>query len=247
MKILIAKKRKPKIITFLFILCVIGFSYSLVNIVLWKADSRKTSDQIKFLIKPGSDEEGINFEELKRINSDVRGWVKVEGTNINYPFVQSKDNNFYLNHSFDKSFNRAGWVFLDYRTAVDSLGRNTIIYGHDRKDKTMFGSLNSITKSNWVGDKNNHFIKITTEKGDTSWQVFSFYRIKTTDDYLQTSFQTDRDYQKFLDLVGDRSIFDFETRPDKDDKILTLSTCYNKNEKTVLHAKQINEKYKQKF
>lgn len=53
----------------------------------------------------------VNFDNLKKINSDVVGWIKVNGTNINYPFVQSKDNKYYLTHSFNKSYNNAGWVF----------------------------------------------------------------------------------------------------------------------------------------
>ena len=69
----------------------------------------------------------INFNELKNINNDVKGWIKVNGTNINYPFVQSKNNKYYLTHSFDKSYNSAGWLFLDYRNN----NKNTIIYAHD--------------------------------------------------------------------------------------------------------------------
>ena len=68
----------------------------------------------------------INFNELKNINNDVKGWIKVNGTNINYPFVQSKNNKYYLTHSFDKSYNSAGWLFLDYRNN----NKNTIIYAH---------------------------------------------------------------------------------------------------------------------
>ncbi len=89
----------------------------------------------------------VNFNELKEINSNTKGWIQVNGTNINYPFVQAKDNKYYLTHSFDKSYNGAGWVFLDYRNNVNSLSKNTIIYAHGRLDTTMFGSLKNILKS----------------------------------------------------------------------------------------------------
>ena len=62
----------------------------------------------------------INFNELKNINNDVKGWIKVNGTNINYPFVQSNNNKYYLTHSFDKSYNSAGWLFLDYRNNINN-------------------------------------------------------------------------------------------------------------------------------
>ncbi|UKI28161.1 MAG: class B sortase [Clostridium sp.] len=55
------------------------------------------------------------FNELKKINKDVKGWIEVNGTTIDYPYVQTNNNNFYLNHTFDKTSNGAGWIFLDYR------------------------------------------------------------------------------------------------------------------------------------
>ena len=69
----------------------------------------------------------INFNELKNINSDVKGWIKVNGTNINYPFVQSNNNKYYLTHSFDKSYNSAGCLFLDYRNNINN---NKILNHH---------------------------------------------------------------------------------------------------------------------
>lgn len=71
----------------------------------------------------------VDFNVLKRTNPDVVGWVKVNGTNINYPFVQANDNKYYLTHSFNKSYNEAGWVFLDYRNN-NTNNKNTIIYAH---------------------------------------------------------------------------------------------------------------------
>ncbi len=82
----------------------------------------------------------VNFNDLKKNNPDVAGWLKVNGTNINYPFVQASDNKYYLIHSFNKSYNAAGWVFLDYRNN-NTNNKNTILYAQGRNDKTMFGSL----------------------------------------------------------------------------------------------------------
>ena len=105
----------------------------------------------------------VDFNELKKINSNTKGWIQVNGTNINYPFVQAKDNKFYLTHSFDKSYNSAGWVFLDYRNNINELSKNTIIYAHGRLDTTMFGSLKNILKSGWLNNSNNHVVKLSTE------------------------------------------------------------------------------------
>ena len=75
----------------------------------------------------------------------------MDETNINYPVVQTNDNEYYLGRAFDKSKNDAGWVFMDYRNDVNNLSDNTIIYGHGRLDKTVFGSLKNALKK--VGKK----------------------------------------------------------------------------------------------
>ena len=72
----------------------------------------------------------VNFDNLKSINPDTVGWIKVPGTKINYPFVHTKDNEYYLKHTFDKTSNKKGWVFLDYRNNIDNLSKNTILYAH---------------------------------------------------------------------------------------------------------------------
>ena len=265
---------RNKIILYTFILlCFLILSYSIYNIVVWKLDSNNTNKQIEDVqetvkVEEVTDTENteiiepveeipksnpywdyikmnmidINFNELKKINSDVKGWIKVNATNINYPFVQSSNNKYYLTHSFDNSYNSAGWLFLDYRNTINN-NKNTIIYAHGRNDKTMFGSLKEVLTKNWLSNTNNYVIKISTEKENSLWQIFSVYHIPTTSDYLQTSF-SDNEFESFINLIKGRSSYNFETNVTNEDKVLTLSTCYNDNDKMVVHAKLI--KYVQK-
>ncbi len=183
----------------------------------------------------------VNFNELKQANSDTKGWIQVNGTNINYPFVQTSDNDYYLTKSFDKTYNEAGWVFLDYRNNIDSLNKNTIIYAHSRIDTTMFGSLKNILKSNWLNDPNNYIVKLSTEKENTLWQVFSIYHIPTTNDYIKVNFNNNEEFKVWAQMLLDRSAYNFNTTINETDNILTLSTCYKNNEKVVLHAKLIKK------
>ena len=185
----------------------------------------------------------VDFNGLKRTNPDVVGWLKVNGTNINYPFVQSSNNDYYLTHSFNKSYNGAGWVFLDYRNNGTN-NKNTIIYAHGRSDKTMFGTLKNVLNNGWLNNTNNYVIKISSETENSLWQVFSVYRIPTTSDYLQTNFNDDIEYQNFLDMIKDRSSHNFNTNVASTDNILTLSTCYNNSDKMVVHAKLIKKENK---
>lgn len=185
----------------------------------------------------------VDFNGLKRTNPDVVGWLKVNGTNINYPFVQSSDNDYYLTHSFNKSYNGAGWVFLDYRNNSTN-NKNTIIYAHGRSNKTMFGTLKNVLNNGWLNNTNNYVIKISTETENSLWQIFSVYRIPTTSDYLQTNFNDETEYQNFLDMIKDRSSHNFDTNVASTDNILTLSTCYNNSDKIVVHAKLIKKENK---
>ena len=148
-------------------------------------------------------------------------------------------NDYYLNHSFDKSSNGGGWLFMDYRNNKSEFDQNTIIYGHGRKNNTLFGTLNKILNDDWVNDTNNYVVKLSTEKENTLWQVFSVYRIPTTSDYLKTDFYTDDDFINFSQTLINRSAYNFNTSVSPTDRILTLSTCYNNSEKVVLHAKLI--------
>ena len=181
----------------------------------------------------------VDLNELKKTNPDTVGWVQVNGTNINYPFVQTNNNDYYLTHSFDKKWNDAGWVFLDYRNNINDLGRNTIIYAHGRFDGAMFGSLKNILKSKWYNNLDNHVIKVSLNGTSSLWQVFSVYHIPTTNDYIRTAFLDDNDFKEFVDMLKQRSFYTFNTEVLGTDKIITLSTCYNDDEKMVMHAKLI--------
>lgn len=267
-------KWKNIILILIFLILFITFNISIYNIIKWKLDSNKTNEEINTIqentnIEEVKDNKGteiikqakkipkenpywdyikmnmidVNFDNLKKINSDVVGWIKVNGTNINYPFVQSKDNKYYLTHSFSKSYNNAGWVFLDYRNNNIN-NRNTIIYAHGRTDKTMFGTLRKVLNNGWINNTNNYVIKISTEKENSLWQIFSIYHIPTTNDYLQTEFKDEREYQRFLNILKNRSNHNFNTSITSNDTILTLSTCYNDSEKMVVNAKLIKKQKK---
>lgn len=182
----------------------------------------------------------VNFNNLKSINSDTVGWIKVEGTNINYPFVQSSDNEYYLKRSFDRMSNKKGWVFLDYRNNIENLSKNNILYAHGLVNNTMFGEMRSILKKSWYNNKENHMIRISTPTSYQLWQVFSVYTIEPESYYITTSFVNDEEYGDFLSVLRQRSIHEFDIDLNVSDKILTLSSCYDNEKRMVLHAKLIS-------
>ena len=150
-----------------------------------------------------------------------------------------------MKRDFNKKSNSAGWVYLDYRNNITELDRNTILYAHGRLNGTMFGSLKNIFNSDWYNDVNNHVIKLSTLTENTLWQVFSVYHIPTTSDYLQTEFGSSEEFLTFIQMLKDRSQYGFNVEFNENDKILTLSTCYNDQERVVLHAKLIKREARQ--
>ena len=184
----------------------------------------------------------IDFNQLLKRNSDTVGWIEVKGTNINYPIVQTTDNNYYLTHAFDKTENEAGWVFMDYRNDPVNFNQNTIIYAHSRLTGSMFGSLKNILDSSWYTNKNNHIIRLSTTTENTMWQVFSVYTIPKESYYITPSFNSNEAYLEFLNTIKSRSEVDFSGTVNTNDKILKLSTCKdNFGNRVVMHAKLIKK------
>lgn len=182
----------------------------------------------------------VNFNSLLQKNSDTVAWLKVEGTNVNYPVVQTTDNSYYLYHDYNKNPNAGGWVFGDYRSNFNDFKRNTIIYGHNLNNKTMFGSIpDSVLSNNWQKNENNHIIKMSTPTSNTIWEIFSVYTIEPETYYLKVAFSTES-FQEFINTVKNRSVYNFNTEVNVNDKILTLSTCDNIGTKrVVIHAKLV--------
>lgn len=182
----------------------------------------------------------VNFDNLKQINDNTVGWLMVPGTDVNYPFVQHTNNEYYLKHSYDKSGNNKGWVFLDYRNDIEYLNKNNIIYAHGLNNNQMFGSLRNIVNSNWYSNKNNHIIKISTPYNNQLWQVFSTYTIEPETYYITTYFKSNDEFEEFISTIKKRSVYNYGISVSVKDKILTLSSCYNKQKRMVLHAKLVS-------
>lgn len=257
------------IIYLLLIVSLIGLGVSIYNIAIWQLDNNKNNQETESInelvniteINDTDSTEIINNNEidennpyykfikmnlievdltdLKNTNNETIGWIEMPGTNINYPFVQTSDNDYYLTHSFYKAKNDSGWIYMDYRNNPYGSNKNTIIYGHGRLNGTMFGTLKNALKSSYYDNDNYGIIRLSTEYENTLWQVFSSYTIPTTNDYIQTDFASDEEYENFLSMLKERSVHDYHVTLTCEDQILTLSSCYNSTDKIVVHAKLI--------
>lgn len=253
-------KKGNLLIGFIQVISIIIIIISLYYIYLWYIDNKKTENIINEIYENANvssdnisvdndlkiEVENIDFNKLINKNPDTMGWIKVLGTDINYPVVQTNNNDFYLTHSFDKSYNKAGWIFADYinkNLKNNELDKNTIIYGHNRQNNSMFGTLSNVFKEEWLSNKENHYINFSTLNNNMVWEVFSTYTIEKEEYYIQSNFSSDEEYISFLNTIKNRSTYKYDVNISKEDKILTLSTCTNVGEgRTVLHAKLIYRK-----
>ena len=183
-----------------------------------------------------------SFNKLKKINSETRGYLVVKKTNIAYPVVQHSDNSYYLKRDFYKKKSSMGWIYMDYRNNSTELDDNTIIYGHNMRNGTMFGTLRYVFDSSWRKNKDNMIISLDVGNKKYKFEIFSAYKVDYTTDYLVTTLETSREKKDFIDLIRNRSSFKSNVSVEIDDKILTLSTCTgSNNRRLVVHAVLLEE------
>lgn len=230
------KIKKWKIIAFTFFLII--FLFAFINLFRWFMYNKKTANLKEDMIQTAfttetenTEENSINFEELKKVNSDIIAWIKIENTEINYPIVKTTDNEYYLHRDINKKYNTCGWVFMDYKNSVDFIDKNTVIYGHNIKTGLMFEPLEKVVNNELGKDIT---IEIYSETEKLNYKVFSSY-IEDPEDYaIKSNIVTEEDQAKYITEMLKRSSIEYNLVPDKSDKLLTLSTCDNTGKKRIL-------------
>ncbi len=236
------KKKKKTIITTMTIICLVGSIVTLILMLNWNNDV-KENNQIqqnleKYLETANEDKINIDFEELKKINKDTVGYIEVPNTNVRYVVVKGEDNSYYLNHNFNKEKNIAGWIFMDYKNKADGTDKNLVIYGHETKDGSMFGSLSNLLSEDFIKKKENLIITFVTERGIKKYQIFSIYTIEPEDYYITVDLD-DNEFNKFKEKIKKRSLFKLEANLENKN-IITLSTCQNHGTKRLaVHGVEI--------
>ena len=244
------KTNKNLIPNIILIFFIILFVFSGFKIIMWflnNRENKKIAEEISQAITINEEnvEEKekykVDFQALKDKNSDTVGFLKVNGTNIEYTVVKGTNNSYYLKHNFNKESNSAGWIFADYKNKVDGTDKNLVIYGHNMRDDSMFGSLKNILNDDWHNEEENKYVTFITENDNSIYEVFSVYQVAEEDYYITTDFK-DNEFNDFIKTIKSRSKFDFDVDINESDNILTLSTCANNNKyRVVLHAKKIIE------
>lgn len=182
----------------------------------------------------------IDFEELKKINDDIVGWIVIEDTQVNYPIVQGKNNSYYLNHSYDKNWSAYGSIFMDAESSNDFSDYNTFIYGHHTKNGSMFGEIYKYMDINFYNQHPSFYLYTPT--ANYKVEVFSAYIADTESDSYKQQFSNIESYKDYLKLIRSKSKYDTQVVVNYDeDKIITLYSCSheynrNKNDRYYIHG-----------
>ena len=165
----------------------------------------------------------VDFAELQAINPEVIGWIRVGAVNISYPVTQAKDNEFYLHRTFKKADNFAGCIFENCTNSPYFTDQNTILYGHNMKNGSMFGQLKKFSEQETL-DKNPYFW-IFTKDFIFQYRIFSSSVVSKRGDPYIIRFSNE-DFQKFIDKSIETSDIDCgDVTVTTGDRIVTLSTC----------------------
>lgn len=189
----------------------------------------------------------VDFNQLKQRNSDIVAMLVVDSMGLKMPVVQSADNEFYLEHDIDKKSSKLGWLFFDYRTSVDTLDFNSVIYGHNAASRNMFGNLKSIFS--YVEDEGHTDLPIylLTPAKNQTYKLVSVYVTESTDwKYTMTGGLTMQARENFVKYITERNqLKQLEnSNITANDSFLTFSTCYGPagtSKRLVFHAVLTNQ------
>ena len=264
------KKKKKKtagdvVLTLVLLLAVGVFCYAAFNLYHIYTEYKKGSDEYNQIaqmavterdpdedpIDMETDDEKksdlkapmkIDFDTLRSVNTDVIGWIYVEALdNVSYPVVKGKDNSTYLHMTYEKNYNFAGTIFIDYENSGDFYDCNTLVYGHNMKNGSMFGQLKKFSKDPETYKKSKYFWIFTPEK-DYRYEIISAYVTAVNSDTYTLFKGPGKEFQDYLDKMP--TLSEIQTTPGTltiQDKIVTLSTCTgNESTRYVVQGKRVD-------
>jgi sortase B len=165
----------------------------------------------------------VDFEALNDVFPGVVGWIKLEGTQIDYPVMQYTDNNYFLSHLPDGTEHRSGSIFLDYRNSSDFSDKSILIYGHETRDRDMFGALKNYRNQEFFDA--NPVIYLYTPERDYTIVLFAGHVAHSIHDHPPLDFNNDEDFLQYVERLKSISVFNSNIEVTTADRIISLVTC----------------------
>lgn len=213
-----------KIVMTILIIIILFSLYKVGTILYGYYQGNSQYEEVQEIAKTEEKEaDGIDFASLKKINEDVKAWIYLKDTAIDYPVLQTTNNDYYLYHMFNGEENGAGSIFIDYRNEKPFKDFVTVLHGHRMKDGSMFKPLVQYSDPEFY--KSHKVIEITTPKQKYNCKVFAVATIPADSDLYQFYFYDKNDKSYYLDRLAAVNELSTSVKVDADDKIVMMSTC----------------------
>ena len=255
------KKRKSDVLlTIALIAAIVVFCYAAFNLYHIYTEYKKGTDeynQIEEMAVTERDADSaevagpnaqlkppieVDFDKLKSVNEDVVGWIYVDALpDISYPIVKGKDNQTYLHQTYEKNYNIAGTIFVDYENSGDFSDCNTLVYGHNMKNGSMFGHLKKFREDDKLYKQNKYFWILTPER-NYRYEIITAYTTGVNSDTYTLFKGPGEEFEKYLETIkGYSEIKTDDTDLTIKDRIVTLSTCTgNESTRFVVQGKRVD-------
>ena len=254
------KKKGDVLLTIALIAAIVVFCYAAFNLYHIYTEYKKGTDeynQIEEMAVTERDADSgeaagpnaqlkppieVDFDKLKSVNEDVVGWIYVDALpDISYPIVKGKDNQTYLHQTYEKNYNFAGTIFVDYENSGDFSDCNTLVYGHNMKNGSMFGHLKKFREDDKLYKQDKYFWILTPER-NYRYEIISAYTTGVNSDTYTLFKGPGEEFEKYLETIkGYSEIQTDDTDLTIKDKIVTLSTCTgNESTRFVVQGKRVD-------
>ena len=254
------KKKSDVLLTIALIAAIAVFCYAAFNLYHIYTEYKKGTDEYNQIeemavterdadsaevagpsaqIKPPIE---VDFDKLKSVNEDVVGWIYVDALpDISYPIVKGKDNQTYLHQTYEKNYNFAGTIFVDYENSGDFSDCNTLVYGHNMKNGSMFGHLKKFREDDKLYKQDKYFWILTPER-NYRYEIITAYTTGVNSDTYTLFKGPGEEFEKYLETIkGYSEIQTDDTDLTIKDRIVTLSTCTgNESTRFVVQGKRVD-------
>ena len=254
------KKKSDVLLTIALIVAIAVFCYAAFNLYHIYTEYKKGTDeynQIEEMAVTERDADSaevagpnaqlkppieVDFDKLKSVNEDVVGWIYVDALpDISYPIVKGKDNQTYLHQTYEKNYNVAGTIFVDYENSGDFSDCNTLVYGHNMKNGSMFGHLKKFREDDKLYKQDKYFWILTPER-NYRYEIITAYTTGVNSDTYTLFKGPGEEFEKYLETIkGYSEIQTDDTDLTIKDRIVTLSTCTgNESTRFVVQGKRVD-------
>ncbi len=241
------KKKNKKIWVVILVICLVLFICSIAYIIFYISSCSREEEKYNELTnrvaptltddnKPEAEKKGVNpidFDKLLKENKDIAGWIRIEDTNIDYPVLRahSDDQSYYLHRDYSGEYLYAGSIYMESYNSPEFTDRNTILYGHNMANGTMFADLHKFEDSSFFAK--HKYLYIYTPNSIKKYEIYSAYEYD--DRHINNSFKHFDDNKMFKEYIdyslNPTSAIVSNVRKNSSvtikDKLVTLSTCTN--------------------